>query len=183
MTRVDSSQSAALVAPHMSGVAFVQVNLTDILYLSTLPYSFQWNGHTWIGAGNLGSISSVGENTDLQAQGVNLTLSGVDPSLIASALGEQYQGKQTQIWFCPLDANGQLIGTPIRIFNGRADTMSIEVALTAAITLAAESSLVDFFRVRSSRFNDEDQQAKFPGDLGFQYVAQMVEKQIVWGYA
>lgn len=183
MTRTDAGQTSALssAAPNFSGVAFVQLNFVQPLYLSTLPYSFVWNGITWIGAGNLGSISSIGENTDLQAQGVSLTLAGIDPGLISIALSEQYQGKQCQIWFCPLDANGQLIGNPIRIFNGRVDTMNIEAGSSATITLSAESALVDFFRVRASRFNDAEQQTRFPGDLGLSYVAQVVEKEIQWG--
>lgn len=180
---VDTAQSNALVAPHFSGIAFVELMFAVPLRVCTLGYPVDWNGYTWAGAGNLGSISPIGENSDLQAQGVNLTLTGIDPSLIQTALAEQYQGKQAQIWFCPLDGNGQRIGSPIRIFNGRIDTMSIEAGKTATITLACESKLIDFFRPRVSRFNDADQQAKYPGDRGMEYAEQMVDKQITWGFS
>ncbi len=185
MTRsIDAGQIAAIGAPHFSGIAFVELDFTTALRLSTLPYAYPWNGYTWVGAGNLGSISPVGENSDLQAQGVTLSLAGIDPSLISTALSEQYQGKGCQIWFAPLNPdNGQLIGTPIRIFNGRIDTMNIEVGDTATITLTGESKLVDFFRARTARFNNADQQQRYPADLGLQYVDQMVEKTIVWGRA
>ncbi|HJV73176.1 MAG TPA: hypothetical protein VJ654_03055 [Noviherbaspirillum sp.] len=181
MRGLSGGQTTALTAGNFAGIAFVQLDFTSPLYLSTLPYAFDWNGHNWLGAGNLGSISAVQENSDLQAQGVNLTLAGLDPSIIATAIGEQYQGKRCQIWFCPLDEDGQLIGTPLRIFNGRIDTMSIETGETSSITLAAESALVDFFRARVSRFNHADQQSKYPTDMGFQYVAEMVQKEIKWG--
>lgn len=185
MTRgLDTSQAAAILASHFSGIAFVQLDFTTPIYLSTLPYPFTWNSIPWVGAGNLGAISPVGENSDLQAQGVSLSLAGVDPALISTALGEQYQGKGCKIWFAPLDLDtGQLIGNPLQIFNGRIDTMNIEVGDTATITLSAESKLIDFFRPRISRFNHADQQSKYPNDMGFQYVAEMVSKSIVWGRA
>ena len=185
MTRaMDTNQAAALAADHIEGIAFVQLDFATTLRLSTLPYNFSWNGFTWIGAGNLGQISPVGENVDLQAQGVSLSLAGIDPSLISTALGEQYQGKPAQIWFCPLNTDtGQLIGTPIRIFGGRIDTMDIEVGETATITLTAEGKLIDFFRPRVSRYTDAEQQLRYPGDLGLQYINSLIEVNVVWGRA
>ena len=184
MTRaaIDSNQTTAIVADNVSGIAFVQLDFTTTLRLCTLPYNFAWNGFTWIGTGVLGEITPIGESADLEAQGVSLSLSGVDPSLISTAIGEQYQGKPCQIWFCPLNpANGQLIGTPMRIYRGRIDTMDIEVGETATITLAAEGKLIDFFRPRIARYTDAEQQLRFPGDLGLQYVNSLQEKEIVWG--
>ena len=183
MTRaLDAAQRASILASHFTGIAFVQLDFTTPIYLSTLPYAFDWNGHTWVGAGNLGSISPVGENSDLQAQGVALTLAGLDPALISVAIGEQYQGKACKIWFSPINPDtGQLIGSPLQIFSGRIDTMNIEAGETATITLTAESKLIDFFRPRISRFNHADQQSKYPTDMGFQYVAEMVTKEIIWG--
>lgn len=179
---LDANQSAALAGAHSAGVAFVQLDLSTTLRLSTLPYAFPWNGYTWTGTGYLGSIDAIGETTDLSAQGVSLTLTGVDPGLVSTALGEQYQGKACQIWYCPLNPdNGQLVGAPIRIFAGRIDTMDIEVGETATITLSAESRLIDFFRPRVARYTDAEQQARFPGDLGLQYVNSLQDKTVVWG--
>ena len=181
---LDTNQAAALAAGHIEGIAFVQLDFTTTLRLSTLPYNFSWNGSTWIGTGTLGAISAIGENVDLQAQGVSLSLSGISPSLISTALGEQYQGKACQIWFCPLNPDtGQLIGTPIRIFSGRIDTMDIEVGEKATLTLQAEGKLIDFFRPRVSRYTDAEQQLRYPGDLGLQYVNSLIDVEIAWGRA
>jgi hypothetical protein len=35
--------------------------------------------------------------------------------------------------------------------------------------------------VCSSDLHDADQQAEYPGDLGLQYVEQMVSKDLIWG--
>ena len=94
MTRaLDTNQTNALSASHISGISFVELDFSTPLYLCSLPYNFAWNSITWTGAGSLGSISPVGENGDLQAQGVQLSLTGVDSSLVSTALGEAYQGK------------------------------------------------------------------------------------------
>jgi hypothetical protein len=183
MTRaLDANQTNALSASHISGISFVELDFSTPLYLCSLPYNFSWNGITWIGAGSLGSISPVGENGDLQAQGVQLSLTGVDSSLVSTALSEAYQGKGCQVWFCPLDpAAGQLIGAPIRVFVGRIDTMAIEVGDKATITLTGESRLIDFLRPRISRYTDAEQQALYPGDLGLQYVNDLQEANVPWG--
>jgi hypothetical protein len=185
MTRgLDTNQSNAVKAGHVAGVAFVELDFAVTLRLCTLPYAATWNGQTWMGVGSLGDISQIAENTNLQAAGVSLTLSGIDPTMISSALSEQYQGKAAKIWYCMIDPDtAQLIGTPLPVFTGRIDTMTIEVGATAAITLSAESKLIDFFRQRVTRFTSADQQAKYPGDGGLDYVAQMLDKTITWGRA
>jgi hypothetical protein len=173
--------SDRLQGPHVPGICFVRLDFNQVMRLCNLPYNFEWNGEEWIGLGNLGDIGEISEAADLEAKGVTLTLSGIPPEVIAMAIGEYYQGKRAQIWYAPLDDDYQLIGTPVRIFFGRIDTMDTEVGETASITLNAESRLVDWARPRSSRYNHEDQIAKYPDDLGFQYVAELVEKELVWG--
>ena len=63
------------------------------------------------------------------------------------------------------------------------DTMPIEVGAQASIQLTVESRLVDWERPRDRRFNHPDQIAEYPDDKGLEYVAQMAEKELVWGRA
>ena len=46
--------------------------------------------------------------------------------------------------------------------------------------MTVEPPTVDWQRPRAGRFNNEDQQSYWPGDRFFEYVPQMVEKQIIW---
>jgi len=41
--------------------------------------------------------------------------------------------------------------------------------------------LVDWERPRIRRYNNADQQVAFTGDKGFEFVPQMVEKELIWG--
>lgn len=151
------------------------------LRLSSAAYDFQWNGYTWTGAGNLASIQVIEEGAELQMYGVQMTLSGIPATLVSNALNQTYRGRSALIYLAPLDSSYNVLADPVVAFSGRMDTMQIEIGKTATIAMTAESRLTDWERARVRRYNSEDQQQVYPGDLGFQFVPQMVEKQITWG--
>ncbi|AOZ06763.1 hypothetical protein [Cupriavidus malaysiensis] len=182
MTRsLDAAAVGAVTAGHAPYLFFIQLDFSQPLRVCSAGYDVDWNGATWMGIGALGSIEPIQEQASLEAIGVQLTLSGVPSEVIAITLAEQYQGKPCQIWFAPLRGDLQLATQPIRLFAGRMDTMNTEVGDTATITLSAESRMVTWDRPRTRRYNNEDQQSRYPGDRGFEYVAQMVEKSLIWG--
>jgi hypothetical protein len=160
-------------------------NWSVILYgtvrLTNAGYDFDWNGHTWTGAGNLGGISAIEEGTDLQMYGVTLTLSGIQSQYIAECFGTTYSGRSATIWLAPLDANYQILADPIVVFKGKMDTMPIKLGKEAAIQVTVESDLVQWERGKSRVFGNADQQSEYPTDKGFEFVAQMVEQEIYWG--
>lgn len=182
MTRqIDPRVAASLAADHVPYIFFVRMDFTQPIFVCTAGYDVVWEGQTWLGLGLIGSIEPIEEQATLEAIGVRLTLSGVPSDLIAITLGEQYQGKPCQIWFAPLSEDLQLPYQPVRIFYGRMDTMDVEAGDTATITVSAESRMVSWDKARVRRFNNEDQQSRYPGDRGFEFVAQMVEKNLLWG--
>lgn len=182
MTRaLDPNAIAAVTAGHVPYLFFVQLDFSAPLRVCSAGYDIEWNGETWLGLGTLGGIEPIREQANLEAAGVRLTLSGVPTDLIAVTLAEQYQGRPCQIWFAPLREDLRLDVTPIRLFAGRMDTMDTEVGDTATITVTAESRMVTWDRPRIRRYNNEDQQSRYPGDRGFEYVAQMVSKDLLWG--
>lgn len=138
-----------------------------------------WNSDTYTGAGNLLEVTAVEETQDLKANGVQFTLSGISASIIATALTEDYQGRDVSIWFGLLES-GAVKADPFLLFKGRMDVMTIdESADTATIMLTAESVLIDLERPNERRYTDEDQQTEYAGDLGFEFVASLQEKEIV----
>jgi hypothetical protein len=151
-----------------------------------------WSGYgtitvgsvTYLGSGSLGTISPVEETTDLAARGINFQLSGVPTALVAVALSENYQGKECSVLFGALDPTGALVSSPVTIFAGRMDVMSInDDGQNATIIMSAENKLVDFRRPREVRYTHEEQQNLYPGDLGLEFVTAIQEKQIYWGNA
>jgi len=139
-------------------------------------------GTTFVGSGDFLNVSQISETADIQANGINITLSGIPSDLISSALNETYQGRPAKLYLGLLDANGAVVSDPYLVFSGRMDTMGIEDSGdTANIGLTAESRLIDLERSRERRYTSEDQKIDYPNDKGLEFIADLQDKEIVWG--
>lgn len=176
VTEVSASQLSPII---MASLSFqTPVNIWS--GYGTITYS----GTGYLGIGTLGSISPILETTDLAARGITMQLSGVPTALIAIALTENYQGKECSVMFGALDSSGSLVSSPITVFSGRMDIMSInDDGQNATIGMTAENKLVDFRRPREVRYTDEEQKNLYSGDKGLEFVNSIQEKEIYWGNA
>lgn len=136
---------------------------------------------THTGVGTLGKIFALQEGAELQPYSGQMELSGVDPAMIAIALGSHYQGRSVKLWLALLDAGHVPIGAPFLAFDGRMDTMKITLGSSATIVLSVQSHLADWENPRVRRYTNEDQQQLFSGDKGLEFVAQIVNKKLNWG--
>jgi len=174
---VSTESQAEVIRP----VYLVDLDFTTPVNVNSSPYSITWNSKTYAGVGNLGAIDPIEETTELAAKGVKLTLSGIPSSLISTALSEDYQGKDANIWLGFLNSSHALIADPVLIGgNYRIDTMNISMGETATIVLTAESHLADLRRPRVSRYTDAEQKERYPGDLGLEFIDQVPSKDIIW---
>lgn len=147
---------------------------------NSTPTDITIDGDLYRGVGELGRIGPARESTEVQADKITVGLTGVDPALISIALADHYQGRRGTIYHGLLDEDHQAIA-PYVVFRGRMDTMPIELGKTATIEVQITSRLADWSRPRGSRLTDEEQQRRWPGDLGLQFVSQTVEKELNWG--
>lgn len=137
---------------------------------------------TYVGAGTLLSISGISESAELSASGVTVTLSGVTEPLISKARDEDYQGRELKILLGAMDSTNSVIDDPVIIFSGFMDVMTIQDAgETATIAVQVENRLIEFQRNRVRRYTAEDQKLDYPTDKGLEFVAEIAEKEIVWG--
>lgn len=174
--------ASALAADHVPGLQLIALDFASgVLRLNNSSVTVPWDGHDWLGVGELGSIETVAEHSDLQMTGIAMQLSGIPPDMISRVLGEHYQGRAVTVWFAPMNADYVVLADPVVNFIGRMDACDITMGDTASVTLTAESRLTDWERPRVRRYTHEDQLAEYPGDKGLQYVPQMVEKTLIWG--
>lgn len=160
---------------------------------------------TYIGTGQFLKVSEMEETAEIAARGATITLSGIPSNLISLALTEPYQGRVCKIMFGAIDANriyllqedGSFVlredggriditageVTPVvELFSGYIDQMNIdEGPETATIAISIESRLIDLERVRTFRFTDQNQKARFPNDRGLEFVEDLQDKQFNWG--
>lgn len=141
-----------------------------------------WNSETWTGTGQLLRVDAVEESIEMRAVGTTVTLSGIPSELISLALQEDYQGRTLTIYLGAFDDDNNVITSPVTIFSGRMDVMSIsEDGQTSTIEVTVENRLIDFERARERRYTSEDQKIDFPNDKGFEFVSTIQDKEIVWG--
>ncbi len=153
---------------------FVRLNSTN----SNLVNPADSNSYT--GIGNLGSVSSISESSNLQADGIQLTLSGIATGVISAAF-EKAQGRDATIWLGLFDSDYVVIADPSIIFKGLIDNASIAIGETGTIQLNVENRMIEWQRPKIKRYTNEEQQAGFSGDKFFEFVNQTVDKELFWG--
>lgn len=137
---------------------------------------------TYVGAGTLLSVSGIKESTELQANGIVVQLSGITEPLLSKARDEDYQGRELKVLLGTMDSTNTLISNPFVIFSGFMDTMTItDAGETSTIKVSVENRLIEFERSRQRRYTSEDQKIDYPNDKGLEFVAEISEKEIVWG--
>lgn len=151
------------------------------IYLHDGQGTLTWDGNDYRGVGNYGGISQVEEDSEQSASQVSFYLSGIDPTMISIALGEHYQGREVISYIAFLNADAQIILDPVIEFRGRMDNMDITLGRMATIELRAVDERADWDRPRIGRWNNADQQARYPGDKGFEFAEETNNKEIQWG--
>lgn len=141
-----------------------------------------WNGQTWTGAGNLGSISAIEESSDVRAVGIVCSLSGQSSAILSLVLGAVRQGLEGKVWIGAVDAAGAVVADPFLAFSGFVDVPdTLDEGESATISIRYESRLIDLDKTRERRYTDEDQQIDYAGDSGFAFVPALQDAQITWG--
>jgi len=173
-----------LTQENLTPVIFVYLDFaTDPVYVNSTVLSIPWNSEVWVGVNGIGDVTNISESSELSAAQVSFTLTGIPRDLITVATDQDYQGRDVTIYFGVLDSNHDLDGSPSTVWKGRIDTMSIELGQFATVTVTAENRLADWQRPRIRRYSHQDQQLRFPGDLGFEFINTMADVELKWGEA
>jgi hypothetical protein len=147
-------------------------------YLWTGNYDVTINSKPYIGAGSIMSISRIDETGDLDAKGATITITGIPSEYISAALTLPYLNRECRIYFGVMSDPTDYT----QIFTGEIDQMNIvEQPGTATIQINVENVLVILERPTIRRYTHEDQQTRYPGDLGLIFVAGLQDKDIPWG--
>lgn len=176
----------AAAAPAVGVLYLVELDfLGGTLYLTNWPTNVTIGAQTYTGLGNLGDVSELKESEDGQTQKVELTLSQVSSTNLSLALGSVngYQGRAARIYVALTDTNLSVTGSPVLRFSGWMNLVKVrrENDNAGVITLEIMTGGYDVRRNPAAlRMNDSQHQAVHPGELGFQYVADLIGKPQVW---
>jgi hypothetical protein len=150
------------------------------LVFTTLLDNYDFDGDTFIGLGNLGSVSMPSSDGDLSPSQYAVTLSGINDDILEAATRLDYLNHLATSWAMTLDEDHQVIGQPFVWWRGLTDGSSINYGKISSVTVQVRDRLTDWARPRIERYTDEDQQRKHPGDRGFQFVSQISTREVEW---
>lgn len=174
----------AVNAPHVRPFTLVTMDFPDgPVRASSLPFDVTLDGETYYGVSLLGTVSEISEGLDTRSYGVNVTLNGI-PSEFCNYIAQQkIQGRLIKIGLGFLDAEERIISEPLWPFVGRMDTLDMKIGPETSVSIAGETLLIDWERPRLRKFTDADQKSRYPNDRGLEHVAEVANKELIWGRA
>lgn len=142
-------------------------------------------GETYNPSGNLMGLSEITETSDISAQGIKITLSGLPSDILSEVLTETYQGVVVDVYFGVLtttDNRTVIVDTPYKMFSGFIDTMSVtDGGDSSVINISVENKLITLERAIDRKYTDQDQKQLFAGDKGLEFIDDIQNKAINWG--
>jgi hypothetical protein len=178
----------------------------DYLRLTSASIDIEWDEdglgkETYKGIGDLGTINSAEEGTELQAYSITFTITGIDPDYLVDAVNQDYKNEPLFIYLAPIKSDNTVDYTtneedgPVLLFVGRMDTMNIELGDTGTISVTAVSKLSDWERPRGGKYTHHTQKMYYAFlhngtgvlsnfanlDRGFEHVDALKDKEVNWG--
>ena len=142
-----------------------------------------YGAETYEGIGDFGGITGdVRESISSSPNGVQLSLTGVDPAYVSQALTDDYHRRDVELLFGFDDEQGELLDDPVILWSGYMDHVIITLGQQMAeLTLICESRGTNGAGASGLRFTDEDKQAVNPGDRVAEYLYRMMDLVLKWG--
>lgn len=154
----------------------------DPVYAHNRTGDIVYDSKVWSGVGDFGSIGDVELDHNLGAHTVSLTLSGINPDTLTKVTLGGVVNRDVELHFGVLDENGQLISA-FPYFYGRVSSnqMTRYDKESDTIEIEATSKTGDWGRSRPDRYTWESQKGRHANDDFFQYVTDMVDRDLWWG--
>ena len=159
---------------------------SGIVYLTTSPMDILWNGNNFIALGGALSFDGVTENGNVIAPSVGLRLDGVDRTILALILADEYLGRSVTIWRVYM-SGGTIIDSPLQYGpmlmteSFRYEETRVGDKPTATIRTSLSSRTIVGKVSRGILPTLNSHQRFFPTDTFFQFTASLVGKRIQWG--
>jgi hypothetical protein len=179
-----TAQQTALEGATARGVYFVELRFkSGTSRVCTANQVITWGGYDWSGLAALGEIGAVQESDSLDAKPLDFSLNAAKLEWLAMAVGsvEEYRGRDVLMYFCPMDDQFRLVGTPQRCWAGTMQTVTSNVdGEKGRIVLRCEGSAYGLKRRAPMRMNAAQQKQRYPGDTGFDYVEDLIANPQSW---
>jgi len=154
------------------------------LYVWTGRGNISWDGKTWLGVGDLGSISVITEKLGATPGSLKLTINGVPGDKIGTALDDASAGRDVQVFIGTFTESGgvwSIVDAPNRMEWADTDVHEIvEGDTTCSIEVNCETATSRLTMRNVLRCTSEDQHRHFPDDTFFDFAEQVAEQVLYW---
>ena len=185
----------ALSAPVVRAAFLVNIQFAnETIYCWSGLGPLVWNGNTYSGIGDFGSVSNIPETSTVEAQSVTLTLGGIPSTFLGEVIQNSQLFNTAQVWLACFDGTGALVPSPTLMYQGLTDEPTImDDGKTFTVTISLENVLVDLNRSVERYYTDVDQRTYLAPiltrlglpsstvDTGGQYVVGIQNQIIYWG--
>lgn len=143
------------------------------------------DGEVWRGTGEMITIDGLEEDIGVTANPMTFTLSGVDPELVTLArnASARVKGRRVVVYiqFFTLK-DWQPLDNPYVLKVATMDQMRYIADGPSARTIivTAEGLWTGRNRPAFGLYTDRDQNARFPGDRGFEQIGDLATKTVRW---
>lgn len=173
---------SALSAGTVALAQLVRLDLATPLFFNTSGWHLRWGEEddVYIGTAGVGRIDPIVDQPG-EITGLSFQMSGITSDMLSLALAEPVQGKPIYIYTAIFSQTTFEIIDAETEWTGRIDVMAIrDNGSTCDITVTAEHVGIDLLRPSNVRYTNQDQRAIDGSDLGFQYVADQADQELVW---
>lgn len=191
-------------SPHFSVLVRIETpSLTLRMTSDTGPVVF--GGETYT-PGTLGSIGTVKEGSKMEDTGISIDFSGVDAPTLAVAASPDFLNSPVSVWllvsgggmgFTELrgdseavtvdtitltaDMENEFLTGNVLLFSGfTAGAPNISYGQESRVVVQCHGKFAALDRPRTERYADQDQQRKYPGDIGMQYASTVSSRDVIW---
>lgn len=140
-------------------------------------------GKRWQGSGKLISATGLEQSQNLSAPQATFTLSRATSDLVAFAADseEEVTGRPVRVFLQFLSRPYVTLDEPVALWAGKMDVPSFSIGLrNFSISITAESLFVERVRAQHGYMTDTDQQTRWPGDKGMEFMALLLNKTTKW---
>lgn len=180
---------------YWTGAAENEILLTDAS--QDLDVDVGGGLETWTGDGLFLTISQVSENTDYLNQSIDISLDGVDQTIISAIMQNHFRGRLAtlyRVWLDPVngDVDGYIMifqgyqNEPYNITATQTDSPDAVNVSTRCITVLTRLSNTK--EIMSNEISHNEMIERDPNfapytniDRFFRYTADLVNREIIWG--
>lgn len=180
-----TNQLAALASPVARLAILAELNFnTSTQYIWSGAGKFSYGGNVYLGVGTLGKIAPIEETNGVQAQGLSLTLTGIDPADldVPDVLANMSVKNTATLYLVLFDDTGYVIDQPIASYTGFMDQAHIEEGATeSTVTIYLENKLAQLNRPRGWFLCDADVRFWNPTEGAFQWTSYLQDYTFRFG--